>query len=159
MQADEVSIHLDVYGSGDPSIFNFGGASVKYCGKIPFGNAQHQISAYDLLVLPSRHDGWGVVVNEAICAGVPVICSSNVGAQVLVDAFSVGMVFKQNDVDDLGKKLSILAKDRDKLNSMAVRCHAATQAIQPSVAAEYLLNIIEAPESARSSIPSSWYKS
>jgi glycosyltransferase involved in cell wall biosynthesis len=34
----------------------------------------------DVFVLPSRYDGWGVVVNQALGAGLPVVCSEAVGA-------------------------------------------------------------------------------
>src|SRR4030095_2033374 len=34
-----------------------------------FGNS-------DVFVLPSRHDGWGVVINQALAAGLPVIASN-----------------------------------------------------------------------------------
>ena len=34
----------------------------------------------DVFILPSRHDGWGVVVNQAIAAGMPVIVTKAVGA-------------------------------------------------------------------------------
>lgn len=34
----------------------------------------------DVFVLPSRHDGWGVVVNQALGAGLPIIVSDRVGA-------------------------------------------------------------------------------
>ena len=34
----------------------------------------------NVFVLPSRHDGWGVVVNEALGSGLPLICSDAVGA-------------------------------------------------------------------------------
>jgi len=34
----------------------------------------------DVFVLPSRHDGWGVVVNQAIAAGLPIISTWEVGA-------------------------------------------------------------------------------
>jgi glycosyltransferase involved in cell wall biosynthesis len=34
----------------------------------------------DVFVLPSRYDGWGVVVNQALGAGLPIICSDQVGA-------------------------------------------------------------------------------
>lgn len=38
----------------------------------------------DALLLPSRQEGWGVVVNQAIGAGLAVICSDAVGASGLV---------------------------------------------------------------------------
>ena len=34
----------------------------------------------DVFVLPSRYDGWGVVVNQALGAGLPILCSDAVGA-------------------------------------------------------------------------------
>ncbi len=37
-------------------------------------------SGADVLVLPSRREGWGVVVNQALGAGLPVIASDAVGA-------------------------------------------------------------------------------
>jgi glycosyltransferase involved in cell wall biosynthesis len=36
--------------------------------------------AADLLVFPSRYDPWGLVVNEAACAGLPAIASDGTGA-------------------------------------------------------------------------------
>jgi glycosyltransferase involved in cell wall biosynthesis len=34
----------------------------------------------DVFVLPSRYDGWGVVVNQALGTGLPIIASDQVGA-------------------------------------------------------------------------------
>jgi len=34
----------------------------------------------DVFVLPSRRDGWGVVVAQAAASGLPLICSEEVGA-------------------------------------------------------------------------------
>jgi len=38
--------------------------------------------AGDLLVLPSSHDAWGLVVNEAMAAGLPVIVSNRCGCSL-----------------------------------------------------------------------------
>ena len=36
----------------------------------------------DILVCPSRYDGWGMVVGEAMAAGMPVISTAQTGAAV-----------------------------------------------------------------------------
>lgn len=53
-------------------------------------------------VLPSTREPWGLVVNEAMAAGLPVIVSSRCGcAEDLVDATKNGFVFNPNVAGDL----------------------------------------------------------
>lgn len=61
------------------------------------------LSKCDVLVLPSRRDGWGAVVNEALHQGARVVCSSECGASCVLPERS--MVFTSEDVFDLAKKL------------------------------------------------------
>jgi glycosyltransferase involved in cell wall biosynthesis len=106
---DGVKAILDVYGSGDPALFiSKVSDSVSYKGVIEAGKAQTVIAQYDALLLPSRHDGWGVVVNEALLQGIPVIASDQVGAKCLVEASGAGIVFKNEDVNDLAAQLNQL---------------------------------------------------
>lgn len=52
----------------------------------------------DVFVLPSRYDGWGVVVNQALGAGMPILCSDMVGAGCdLVDEEVNGLRFPAGD--------------------------------------------------------------
>jgi glycosyltransferase involved in cell wall biosynthesis len=46
----------------------------------------------DCAVLPSRFDGWGMLVNESLAAGTPVICTAHCGAAVLVESARLGSV-------------------------------------------------------------------
>ncbi len=56
----------------------------------------------DVFVLPSRYDGWGVVVNQALGAGLPIVCSDAVGAgQDLVTLEQNGLRFPTGNEESL----------------------------------------------------------
>jgi glycosyltransferase involved in cell wall biosynthesis len=76
-------------------------------------------AAADIFVLPSRHDGWGVVVNEALGAGLPIIVSDRVGARDLVEEGRNGLVTCAGDVEDLAEALLQLGQSREKRRSFA----------------------------------------
>lgn len=61
----------------------------------------------DLFVLPSRYDGWGVVVNQALGAGLPMICSDAVGAaDDLIQPGLNGDIFPSGDANALANALT-----------------------------------------------------
>jgi poly(glycerol-phosphate) alpha-glucosyltransferase len=77
-------------------------------------------SLADVFVLPSRYDGWGVVVNQALGAGLPVICSDQVGAGIdLIDDGKNGFVFKSGDAHDLSSKLRLMMDDSELIPLMS----------------------------------------
>lgn len=60
----------------------------------------------DVFVLPSRYDGWGVVVNQALGAGLPIVCSDMVGAgRDLVEEEINGLRFPAGDAAALAEKM------------------------------------------------------
>ncbi len=59
----------------------------------------------DVFVLPSRYDGWGVVVNQALAAGLPVLCSDQVGAGFDLVSTENGFTFRADDRADLTEKM------------------------------------------------------
>ena len=75
--------------------------SVRWLGQLPMQLAQREIADADCLVLPSRYDGWGAVVSEALLAGTPVICSDTCGSAGVVRASGVGGVFRSGDAEAL----------------------------------------------------------
>ncbi len=61
----------------------------------------------DVFVLPSRHEPWGLIVNEAMAAGCAVIASSDVGAAPdLVRDGVTGYTYPVGDVPALTKALA-----------------------------------------------------
>lgn len=65
--------------------------------------------ACDVFVLPSENEPWGLVVNEAMCAGLPVVASQEVGAaRDLVHEDENGFRYEAGDVDALARSLGRL---------------------------------------------------
>jgi glycosyltransferase involved in cell wall biosynthesis len=56
-------------------------------------------AASDLLVLPSSYEPWGLVVNESLACGTPVIASSRVGAAY--DLIPDQLRFEPGDIDGI----------------------------------------------------------
>jgi glycosyltransferase involved in cell wall biosynthesis len=70
----------------------------------------------DVFVLPSGvGETWGLVVNEAMCFGLPVVVSDVVGcASDLVKNGENGLTFSPGDIAALAAHLSALATDAEK---------------------------------------------
>lgn len=75
--------------------------------------------ASDLFVLPSQTDVWGLVINEAMAQGLPVISSDNcVAALALVDGN--GIVYRTGDVCELTEAIDMCLK-RDNNARMSIK--------------------------------------
>ena len=142
LRRDGMTVHLDIYGPGDGGRFDEQDACVNYCGTIPFGEAQRVIAEYDFLVLPSRYDGWGVVINEALLAGVPVIGSDAAGASAVVRKWRCGRVFANGDAGALAGVLRDLSADAAARALMKEAARCAGDALDPQVAGRYLFVIL-----------------
>jgi glycosyltransferase involved in cell wall biosynthesis len=148
---------LEVYGSGNPEEFQFDGAAVKYGGVIPFGFAQAFIAKYDLLVLPSFYDGWGVVVNEALMAGVPVVCSNRVGAGAVVKKWGCGLVYDLAEHGALEQALLQVARSPSELQQMRQAARQAGAALDPEVAGQYMMQVLRSVRLDQSAPACPWY--
>jgi glycosyltransferase involved in cell wall biosynthesis len=68
----------------------------------------------NVFVLPSLHDGWGVVINQAISAGMPVIASDAVGAAAdLVSDGANGIIFPNQNEEALTAALRFFTDHPD----------------------------------------------
>jgi glycosyltransferase involved in cell wall biosynthesis len=83
--------------------------------------AQRYVDA-DVFALLSRHEPWGVVVNEAAASGLPLVLSDRVGAahDLLRDGEN-GFLVPANDVHAAAQALQRLAADGELRRRMGVR--------------------------------------
>lgn len=68
----------------------------------------------DVFAFPAEKEAWGLVINEAMCAGLPIITTEEVGAAPdLVHHGENGFQFSTGDVDALTNHLRTLVTDHD----------------------------------------------
>lgn len=156
---------LDIVGTG-PKVIEYRRLSaslgvadrVRWFGNVSNIEVLRAMSEADLLVLPSRYDGWGAVVNEALSVGTPIIASDACGAADLLKAPWRGEVFPSEKIraltDALQRRIAagpISSEQRQRLRAWA------RKAISPASAARYLIDVLEnVHEPHPSAIPPPW---
>lgn len=116
---------------------------VEWIGRLPINDVRQQMVSSDCLVLPSRHDGWGAVVSEALMAGTPVICSDNCGSADVVIASQEGGVFTTNSMHSLSKKLCFVLRKGRVSDSRRNRIADWANCLGARSGAAYLKSILE----------------
>ncbi|MFM6079283.1 MAG: glycosyltransferase, partial [Dolichospermum sp.] len=97
-----------------------------------------------LFILPSDYEPFGVVVNEAMLCGSPVIVSDKVGAAYdLVRHGENGFVYPCGDINELAKILQEILPDKGRLQKMG---NAATERMQSWSPKENIEAIIQSLE-------------
>ena len=124
-QLDQPQTHLVFVGSGplQQSLVEQLVPRVHFLG---FQNQQalpDMYAAADLIILPSKSETWGLVLNEAMACGCAVMASDRVGAAVdLIEENHNGWICKVNDLASLIDCLKAAAsKGRDGLAEMGFR--------------------------------------
>lgn len=95
-----------------------------------------EFAAADVFVLPSRHDGWGVVVPQAMAAGLPVISTpATRAAAELVTSGRHGLLVPACDVPALAEAMSLLDRDVAMRMSMGREAREMVRGLTPQATA------------------------
>ena len=117
--ADEPAPYLLYVGDGEEraalesAVASRGWTSVRFPGFQNQTTLPDYYAACDVFVLPSEREPWGLVVNEVMNAGKPVIVSDQVGAAAdLVEDGVNGFVIPVGDIETLADRLRWVTADR-----------------------------------------------
>lgn len=94
-------------------------SAIRYLGRLDSQQVVEVLHASDVAVVPSHWEPWGLVVNEAMAAGLPVIASDSVGCvdDLVVDTMT-GTVIKANDNEALAAAMIDMLQDKEKRDRM-----------------------------------------
>jgi glycosyltransferase involved in cell wall biosynthesis len=94
---------------------------VDMLGSLPHAAVLALMPQFDVLVLPTLCDSFGVVILEALQRGVPVIATANAGAADLVQEGENGWIVPAGDADALMRRLAWCEQHVASVRAMRVR--------------------------------------
>jgi len=113
-EVKNIDLLVDVFNSlpdyeltiiGDGPLYNSLNMSVKtnihFLSKVDNKALVDSFLSHDILILPSLSEPWGLVIEEALYFGVPVIASRNCGASELIMDGLNGFIFDPFDKEQL----------------------------------------------------------
>jgi glycosyltransferase involved in cell wall biosynthesis len=117
--------YLVIVGSGEERAnlearcLDLGLANVRFAGFQNQSALPRYFQLADVFVLPSRHEPWGLIVNEAMAAGCPVIVSSDVGSgpDLVTDGVE-GYIYPVGNVAALTTALSRVLNSPEAASTM-----------------------------------------
>jgi glycosyltransferase involved in cell wall biosynthesis len=93
----------------------------------PFADERTMLKHYgeaDAVLLPSRFDGWGLVVHEGLASGIPVIVSDACGAADLITPSGCGKVVPAGNAEALAEAISwvveLTPQERESIRNKAL---------------------------------------
>jgi glycosyltransferase involved in cell wall biosynthesis len=76
-------------------------------------------STFDVFVLPSTREAFGLTLVEALSQGVPVVASDTGGIPEIIDGKTTGLLANPGNPEDIAQKVCRLLDDRDLARSLA----------------------------------------
>lgn len=117
---------------------------VRFLGFVNQSRLPEVYASSDVMVLPSEYEPFGVVVNEAMLCGCPVITSDKVGARLdLVREQETGFVYRAGDVDALASILSRALRCRERLRGMGEAARSRMLEWSPEMNLQATVDAIE----------------
>jgi glycosyltransferase involved in cell wall biosynthesis len=86
---------------------------------LPHDEVLRQMALNDVLVLPSLHEGFALVLLEAMSQGLPVIATPNTGIGDILTDGRAGFLIPIRSADAIVEKLELLIRDRALLAEMS----------------------------------------
>jgi glycosyltransferase involved in cell wall biosynthesis len=99
-----------------------GGRPVDGCvgvGRVDHERLADELPEHHVLVLPSFFDSFGMVVAEAMAAGLPAIVTENVGAREMITPGENGRIVEPGDVVSLVESMRWFIENRERLPAMS----------------------------------------
>jgi glycosyltransferase involved in cell wall biosynthesis len=118
--------------------------NIRFEAGVPWYEVAEYLALADVLVLPSESEPWGLVVNEAMICGLPVLVSETSGCvDDLVRVGQNGFTFNPHQKTDLVAKMRYFIQNATTLSRMGETSKAIVTPFAPEKVAHEMLRGIK----------------
>jgi glycosyltransferase involved in cell wall biosynthesis/peptidoglycan/xylan/chitin deacetylase (PgdA/CDA1 family) len=137
---------------------SFPGERVIFKGEVPYSKRHEAFAGHHIFVFPSRWDGWGMVVAEALAAGLPVITTDQViAAHEFIHDGRNGFMVPVNNPLALAEKMAYFLLHRGDIAQMGLAARQEVRDFRPEVGAkrlvQFLTDLLQRKNSFRPDLP------
>lgn len=116
-QLPDLCLNIIGFGAQESFLKSIAGANVAFHGAIPNAELYKIYQRNDVFILPSISEPWGMVIEEALNNGLPVIVSDRVGCAAEIINETNGLIFQLSDPAGLQKAITQI-QDIDYYNNL-----------------------------------------
>lgn len=121
-----------------------GKPQANFSGTWPSNTVAKRLEEYDVVVVPSRFDGWNVTVNYGIKAGIGVLVSDEAVSHELVSYSGAGMVIKSGSASALSHGLRRILRHPPLIREWKDFARSYSRTISPDAVGSYLYELLKA---------------
>ena len=124
----QLNMDYQLYLVGDKTSLGLQNDRIKNIDFLSKQELKNYYMAADVSILPSREDIWGLVINEALSLGTPVIASDQCGAALeMIQEKENGLIVPACRTDLLKKAIETVLQDREPEHYMRQATETAKQ--------------------------------
>lgn len=121
-------VELTIVGDGPDrttleKIVHDNGLEKNVCFQGQSSNVKKYYDDANIVLVPSRWEGFGVVLIEAMACGTPVIAFENKGPNEIISNNIDGILIKQYDVEEFSNKIITLLDDSERWERMSEQAY------------------------------------
>lgn len=102
----------------------------------------HKMRDYDIVCVPTRYDGWNLLINESIHAGIGIITTDEAVSQEIVDKSKSGIIVKAGNPRIFAKAMQYAIDHPYQVEQWKLRATESIQMISCETVGHYLYDII-----------------
>jgi glycosyltransferase involved in cell wall biosynthesis/peptidoglycan/xylan/chitin deacetylase (PgdA/CDA1 family) len=122
----------------------FSAQQVIFGGEIPYEKRQEAFNQKHVFLFPSRWDGWGMVLPEAMAAALPVISTDQViSAHEFIRNGVNGFIIPSENSQALAEKMEYFINHVEEIPAMGAAARRSLNEYLPEKGAEILVNFLK----------------